>query len=53
MKCFTVSKWRANNRFLLRVILILAKIWRKKTLLQKKKKKKDFQWNLAKVEEYE
>ena len=27
-KCCTVSKWRPNNRFLFRVILILPKIWK-------------------------
>ena len=27
-KCCTVSKWRPNNRFLFRVISILAKIWK-------------------------
>ena len=27
-KCCTVSKWRQNNRFLFRVISILAKIWK-------------------------
>ena len=27
-KCYTVSKWRPNNRFLFRVILILAKFWK-------------------------
>ena len=28
LKCCTVSKWRPNNRFLFRVILILAKFWK-------------------------
>ena len=27
-KCYTVSKWRPNNRFLFRIISILAKIWK-------------------------
>ena len=27
-KCCNVSKWRPNNRFLFRVISILAKIWK-------------------------
>ena len=27
-KCCTVSKWRPNNRFLFRIISILAKIWK-------------------------
>ena len=27
-KCCTVSKWRPNNRFLFRVISILAKFWK-------------------------
>ena len=27
-KCSTVSKWRPNNRFMFRVISILAKIWK-------------------------
>ena len=27
-RCCTVSKWRPNNRFLFRVISILAKIWK-------------------------
>ena len=33
IKCCFASKWRPNNRFLFRVILILAKIW--KTTFQK------------------
>ena len=28
IKCCTVSKWQPNNRFLFRVISILAKIWK-------------------------
>ena len=28
LKCCSVSKWRPNNRFLFRVILILAKFWK-------------------------
>ena len=28
IKCCTVSKWRPNNRFLFRVISILAKFWK-------------------------
>ena len=28
LKCCTVSKWRPKNRFLFRVISILAKIWK-------------------------
>ena len=28
LKCCTVSKWRPNNRFLFRVISILAKFWK-------------------------
>ena len=27
-KCSTVSKWRSNDRFLFRIISILAKIWK-------------------------
>ena len=27
-KCCTVLKWRPNNRFLFRIISILAKIWK-------------------------
>ena len=27
-KCCTVSKWQPNNRFLFRIISILAKIWK-------------------------
>ena len=34
LKCCTVSKWQENNRFLFRIILILAKIW-KNTLPKK------------------
>ena len=26
--CYTISKWRPNNRFLFRVVSILAKIWK-------------------------
>ena len=36
------SKWRPNNRFLFRVVSILAKIWKKKHF-----PKGIFQWNLA------
>ena len=27
-KCCTISKWRPSNRFLFRVISVLAKIWK-------------------------
>ena len=35
IKCCTVSKWRPNNRFLFRVISILAKFWKKKNTFPK------------------
>ena len=41
LKCCTVSKWRPNNRFLFRIISILAKFWKNPF------PKRIFQWNLA------
>ena len=41
-KCSTVSKWRPNNRFLFRVISILAKIWKNKTKNKKNTFPKEF-----------
>ena len=41
LKCCTVSKWGPNNRFLFRVISILAKFWKNHF------PKGIFQWNLA------
>ena len=43
-KWFIVSKWRPNYRFLLCIILILVKSWKKKPLSQR-----NFQWNLYHV----